>query len=55
MKTKKELEAEGWLFTTTNGGAKAATNVRLNCRFYASSVQTLRKQIANEFERYVRK
>lgn len=49
MKTKKELEAQGWLFITADGGAKIATNHKLQKRFVAMTVATLRAKIERFF------
>lgn len=46
MKTKRQLQNEGWIFTTCGGGAISATNLKKDINLKALNMLSLRKKIA---------
>jgi len=45
MKTKKQLESEGWLIITLDSGSVNATNLKLNRSVTRRTWKTIRKII----------
>ncbi len=50
MKTKKELEELGFVFTQTSGGAYSVMNLNRDYKDHALKIETLRRRISKNFK-----